>query len=405
MNKTLLTSIVFGLFAIGAAAQQKLPSQWEEKAVDNARQQMGLQIKAIESDQSGRVLNPVTVKADRNTTAYCRYDDWRSGFFPGSMWYLYELTGDESLVPLARKYTEAISEAQFLTWHHDIGFIINCSFGNGRRHVDRDEYEKVIVQAARSLCSRFRPGAGVIQSWNVDGNSWQAQRGWICPVIIDNMMNLELLFEATEITGDSTYYNVAVSHADRTMAEHFRPDGSCYHVIDYDPESGKVLHRNTAQGYADESAWSRGQSWAVYGFTVCYRKTGDRKYLDQAVATLSFMKNHASLPSDGIPYWDMDAPGIPDEPRDVSSAAVLASSLYELCGYSVENPKEYRQLADRIMMSLASDEYTAKPGENGRFILMHSVGSIPHKSEIDVPLNYADYYYLEALLRRRNLDK
>lgn len=405
MNKTLLTSLISGLLAVGAAAQPNQSDKWADRAVDNAREQIGLQIQAIEKDQSGRILNPVTVKTDGATTAYCGYADWRSGFFPGSVWYLYELTGDESLVPLARKYTEAIREAQSLTWHHDIGFIINCSFGNGRRHVDRDEYEKVIVQAAKSLCTRFRPGAGVIQSWDVVGNSWQAKRGWRCPVIIDNMMNLELLFEATEITGDSTYYNIAVSHADRTMAEHFRADGSCYHVIDYDPESGKVLNRNTAQGYADESAWARGQSWAIYGFTVCYRKTGDRKYLDQAVRTLEFMKNHPSFPSDCIPYWDMDAPGIPDEPRDVSSAAVLASSLYELCGYPVPDPQGCRDLADRIMKSLASDEYTAKPGENGRFILMHSVGSIPHDSEIDVPLNYADYYYLEALLRRRNLDK
>lgn len=400
-----MTTLISAFLLGSVSLEAKSPSKWEKEAVRNAREQMGLQIQAIENDRSGKVLNPVTTKLNRYATAYCGYEDWRSGFFPGSVWYLYELTGDRSLLPLAQKYTEAIKDAQNLTWHHDIGFIINCSFGNGRRFVKEDEYNNVLVQAAKSLCTRFRPGAGIIQSWNVTGNSWQAKRGWTCPVIIDNMMNLELLFEATKISGDSTFYKVAVSHADRTMAEHFRPDGSCYHVIDYDAETGKVLHRHTAQGYAHESAWSRGQSWAIYAYTMCYRETGNPKYLDQAVKTFRFMKNHPAMPADCIPYWDMDAPDIPYEPRDVSTAAVIASALYELSTYPVENPKECRDYADRIMKSLASADYTAKPGENGRFILMHSVGSIPHNNEIDVPLNYADYYYLEALLRRRNLDR
>ena len=218
-------------------------------------------------------------------------------------------------------------------------------------------------------------------------------------------MNLELLFEATKLSGDSTFYNVAVAHADRTLQEHFRPDGSCYHVIDYSIEDGTVRHRQTAQGYADESAWARGQAWAIYGYTVCFRETKDRKYLDQALKTFEFMKNHKNMPADLVPYWDLDAPNIPNEPRDASSASVIASALYEICTYPVENPQSYKEYADKIMESLATADYTAPLGENGRFLLMHSVGSIPHNSEIDVPLNYADYYYLEALKRKIDLEK
>lgn len=408
MKRLLLSAGIAALLAAACTTSGtdsgNAATDWQTAAVNNAREQMGLQIAAIEADTSGRILNPVTTARNRFSTQYCGFEDWRSGFFPGSMWYLYELTGDSTLLPLAKKYTEAIAEAQYLTWHHDIGFIINCSYGNGRRFLPEAGYDTVLVNAAKSLVSRFRPGAGIIQSWNVTGNSWQAKRGWKCPVIIDNMMNLELLFEATKLTGDSTYYNVAVSHANTTMKEHFRPDGSCYHVIDYDPETGEVLHRQTAQGYADESIWSRGQSWAVYGYTMCYRETGDKRYLDQAIKTFDMMRNHENMPEDLIPYWDMTAPDIPNEPRDASTAAVIASALYELSTYPVENPQQYVDYADRIMQSLGTSEYTAAPGENGRFILKHSTGSIPHNSEVDVPLNYADYYYLEALKRKRDLE-
>jgi uncharacterized protein YyaL (SSP411 family) len=218
------------------------------------------------------------------------------------------------------------------------------------------------------------------------------------------MMNLELLFEATKLSGDSTYYKVAVAHADRTLQEHFREDGSCYHVIDYSLKDGSVRNRHTAQGYAHESAWSRGQGWAIYGYSVCYRETGDKKYLDQALKTFNFMKNHKRMPADLVPYWDMDAPNIPNEPRDASSAAVIASALYEISTYNLPDAASYKEYADKIMESLASPNYTAALGENGRFILMHSVGSIPHNNEIDVPLNYADYYYLEALKRKMDIE-
>lgn len=347
--------------------------------------------------REGKVRIPKTIdKLGR--MVYIPIDDWCSGFFPGSLCYLYQLTNDKSWLLQSKRFTEALDSIQYLTWHHDVGFMIGSSYLNIYRLNPNKAYKKAIIQTAKSLCTRFRKKAGVIQSWNVD-RGWQSKRGWTCPVIIDNMMNLELLFEATRLSGDSTYWKVAVSHANKTLENQFRKDGSCYHVVDYDPNNGAVLHRQTAQGYADNSAWARGQAWAVYGYTVCYRYTHDRKYLDQAVKTLNFVMQNPNLPEDLIPYWDFDAPNIPNEPRDVSSAACIASALYEMNNYLPDNG--YTSLADRIIRSLSSPEYRAPLGKNGCFLLMHSVGSIPHNNEIDVPLNYADYYFLEALTRRK----
>lgn len=347
-----------------------------------------------EMEAQGRILSPRT--ANKETTVYTSFEDWTSGFFPGTLWYLYRLTGKDKWKKEAEKYTEALENIQYLTSHHDIGFMIGCSYGNGYRTGLHREYVPVIIQAARSLSTRFRPGAGILQSWNVSGG-WQSQRGWTCPVIIDNMMNLELLFMATELSGDSTFSRIAVSHADHTLANHFRPDNSCYHVVDYDPETGTVLHKETAQGYAHESTWARGQAWALYGFTVCYRYTHTPAYLKKAEEIAACILSHPRLPADLIPYWDFDAPGIPDEPRDASAAAIIASALYELSDYSQQ---DYTPVADKILHNLSTPSYSAYSRKNGNFLLMHSVGSIPHNSEIDQPLVYADYYYLEALTRK-----
>jgi rhamnogalacturonyl hydrolase YesR len=357
--------------------------------------QQKLQVEAIE--QSGKVLNPRTVVNGK--VKYIRMEDWTSGFYPGTMWYMYELTDDTTWRTYARKYTQSIDSVKFLTWHHDVGFMIECSFGNGFR-LGEEAYKEVILEAAKSLSTRFRPIAGIFQSWNVD-KGWQSERGWECPVIIDNMMNLELLFNATRLSGDSTFYKMAVSHADQTIKDHYRPDYSCYHVVDYSLADGSVRNRHTAQGYAHESSWARGQSWGIYGFTVAYRETRDPKYLQQAQKAFNFVINHPNFPADFIPYWDFNAPNIPEEPRDASAAAIMASALYELSTY--ENGEFYKAWADKIMSSLGSPAYRAKLGENGNFLLMHSVGSIPHGAEIDVPLNYADYYFLEALLRKKKL--
>ncbi|MDR2918063.1 MAG: glycoside hydrolase family 88 protein [Tannerella sp.] len=399
MMKYLATLVLATGFLVSCGGGEKT-KDFVTGNIEFAHAQVGKAIDVIEA--SGKVLNPTTLKPD-GSVYYCDYTDWRSGFFPGTVWYLYELTGDETLLPLAQKYTEAIEDVKNLTWHHDVGFMVYCSFGNGLRITGDPAYKEVVIEAAKSLSTRFRPIAGIIQSWDVV-KGWQSQRGWECPVIIDNLMNLELLFNATRLSGDSSFYHIAVSHADRTMVEQFRPDGSCYHVIDYSLEDGSVRNRHTAQGYAHESAWSRGQAWAIYGYTICYRETGDKKYLDQAVKAFEFMKNHKNMPEDLIPYWDMDAPEIPNELRDASAASCIASALYELSTMDVPDPAGYKAYADKIMTSLASPGYRAEAGTNGNFVLMHSVGSIPHNAEIDVPLNYADYYFLEAIKRKRDLE-
>lgn len=395
-KKTIVSFILAGLVLPGLSGCAGSSNEQEELVVDNvvnAASQYALMAKA--ADENGGKL-PGYTKA-KGEVVYINPADWRSGFFPGSLWYLYKLSNDEKWKSLAEKYTEKLEEIQYLTNHHDVGFMIGCSYLNGLRFAGIKEYAPVIVQTAKSLSTRFRPNAGVIQSWDVTGG-WQSKRGWECPVIIDNMMNLELLFEATALSGDSTYYNIAVSHADRTLENHFRNDNSCYHVVDYDLESGTVRSRQTAQGYADESAWARGQAWAIYGYTMCYRYTHNPEYLKQACNVYEFIFTHKNLPQDLIPYWDFDALNIPKEPRDVSAAAVIASALYELYTYAPE--QKYKETADRIVQTLSTPAYRAEVGTNGNFILMHSVGSIPHNAEIDVPLNYADYYFLEALARK-----
>lgn len=396
-QSTFFIVLFLALFVFSnCTTQPKSTPNFVDENTQFAVAQQKLQVEAIE--KSGKVLNPRTVVNGK--VKYIRMEDWTSGFYPGTMWYMYELTGDSTWKTYARKYTEAIDSVKYLTWHHDVGFMIECSFGNGFR-LGEEAYKEVILEAAKSLSTRFRPIAGIFQSWNVD-KGWQSERGWECPVIIDNMMNLELLFNATRLSGDSTFYKMAVSHADQTIKDHYRPDYSCYHVVDYSLADGSVRNRHTAQGYAHESSWARGQSWGIYGFTVAYRETRDPKYLQQAQKAFNFVINHPNFPADFVPYWDFDAPNIPEEPRDASAAAIMASALYELSTY--ENGEFYKAWADKIMASLGSPAYRANLGENGNFLLMHSVGSIPHGAEIDVPLNYADYYFLEALLRSKKLE-
>ena len=365
-----------------------------EETVSFAAEQYSRMLDKVE-DSAG-IVNPKSIIDGK--MKYIPPQEWTSGFFPGSLWYLYELTGDDKWKPMAVKYTEALDTIQYYTGNHDVGFMIYCSYGNGLRLAGTEAYKEVILNAAKSLSTRYIPEAGIIQSWNANKS-----KDWECPVIIDNMMNLELLFEATKLSGDSSFYRIAVTHADNTIRNHYRPDYSTWHVIDYSKSDGSVRHRNTHQGYSDESAWARGQSWGIYGYILCYRETGDRKYLDQAEKALSFIANHPNYPEDGVPYWDYDAPDIPHTYRDASAGAILASALYELSTYS--DKMDYKAWADTIVASLASPAYRTPLGENGDFLLMHSVGSLPHNSEVDVPLNYADYYFLEALKRKRDLEK
>lgn len=359
-----------------------------------AADQYGLLAQTIEDGTE--LLNPKSFI--NGEMKYIPPQEWTSGFFPGSLWYIYELTGDEKWKPLAVKYTEMLDTIQYYTDNHDVGFMIYCSYGNGLRLTGNQAYEDVVLNAAKSLITRYIPEAGIIQSWNANQS-----KDWECPVIIDNMMNLELLFNATKLSGDSSFYHIAVTHADNTMKNHYRPDYGTWHVIDYSKEDGSVRHRNTHQGYADESTWSRGQSWGVYGYVLCYRETNDRKYLDQAEKALDFIAHHPNYPEDGVPYWDYDVPEIPNTYRDASAGSILASALYELSTYS--DKRDYKAWADKIMNALSGPAFRAPLGENGNFILMHSVGSLPHNAEVDVPLNYADYYFLEALKRKKDLEK
>lgn len=379
------------LLSFGVAQAQKADVK---KAMLAAVKQTDVLIKNVDSARKikPKQVSPRTVENGQFKMVVSR--DWTSGFFPAQLWFYYAYTKDKKYLELAKKYTEDIKIEQFNKGTHDLGFMIYCPFGNGYKLTKDTAYKAVIIQAAKSLSTRFNAKSGVIKSWDHNGDKWKF------PVIIDNMMNLELLFEATKFTGDSSFYKIAISHADQTMKNHYRADFSSYHVIDYDTVSGNVRNKLTAQGYANESAWARGQAWGLYGYTLCYRYTKNAAYLAQADAIANFILSSKITPADGIPYWDYNDPQIPNVSRDASAAAITASSLYELAKYSKES-KKYKAAADKILLSL-STKYTSAPGANYGFLLEHSTGHRPAKSEIDVPINYADYYYIEALLRSKN---
>jgi len=324
--------------------------------------------------------------------------DWTSGFFPGTLWYLYEYTGDAKWRTAATDYTKRLESIRNFNDNHDGGFMLYCSYGNALRLAPDPAYRAVLMNGSRALSTRYSPKVGLIRSW--DFGTWKY------PVIIDNMMNLEVLCWASKASGDGSFEQIAVSHADKTMTNHFRPDASSYHVVDYDPETGAVRDKQTHQGFSDPSAWSRGQAWALYGYTMMFRETGNANYLEQAKKIAGFIMNHPRLPADKIPYWDFDAPDIPDAPRDASAAAIMASASIELSGMVEEKfGRQCLDLARQQLLSLSSPAYLAKVGANGGFLLKHSTGHKPKRSEVDVPLNYADYYFLEALLRYRALGR
>lgn len=324
--------------------------------------------------------------------------DWCSGFFAGTLWQMYQYSHELYWRENAVSNTWLIESAKWHRGTHDLGFMIGDSFGKAYQLTEEQSYRDVMLQAARTLCTRFSPKVGCIRSWDHNADKWKF------PVIIDNMMNLEMLFESYLLTGDKSFYDIAVSHANVTMKNHFREDYSSFHVVDYDPVTGVVRSRVTHQGYSDDSFWSRGQGWALYGYTMCYRYTHDRRYLEQAMNVAKFLFSLKNMPEDGIFYWDMKDPAIPDAPRDASSAALVASAFYELQGYvDAELGKQYKAYADKIVNSLI-DHYQAPVGSNQGFLLLHSTGHKPGNSEIDVPINYADYFYMEALQRKALID-
>jgi unsaturated chondroitin disaccharide hydrolase len=364
----------------------------------NVRKQMALAARQYEQMLAAHPDTTKTVQSFNPNGTYKNMPThwWCSGFFGGSLWYLYEYTKDKRWKEAAHVWSMAVQKEQYNTGTHDLGFMLYCPFGNGYRLTGNPVYKKIMLRGAQSLATRFDPDKGVIKSWNKF-----AQYDY--PVIIDNMMNLEFLFWAARESDNKKFYSICISHADSTLKNHFRPDYSSYHVLCYG-QGGEVLVKKTFQGASDQSAWARGQAWGLYGFTTMYRETKDKKYLDQALGIADFFIHHPNLPTDKIPYWDFNAPNIPNEERDASAGAVACSALLELAGYApVDKKKEYLQVAGEMLKSLSGPSYRTKLGESGNFLLKHSVGHKPGKSEIDVPLVYADYYFLEALMRYSKL--
>lgn len=410
--RTFITTILIAVIAIGC---QKDDYQWIKTGIERAQHQ--LMLTASELDGTGKLprsiwvgydfaklqeqlekeifvdsLRPQPAAEKLGRRRVCDIYDWTSGFFPGSLWYVYEFTGDEAVKAEAVKFTELLNPIRKYTGTHDLGFMMNCSYGNALRLSPSDTIPAVLVETADNLCSRFDEGVGCIRSWDFGH--------WNFPVIIDNMMNLDLLFSASKLTGNPYYKEIAIKHADTTMPNHFREDYTCWHVVSYNND-GTVEMKETFQGKNHDSSWARGQAWAVYGYTATYRETGDRKYLDFAINIADMIMSKVTT-EDAIPYWDYDAPVLADTPRDASAAAVTACGLLELSTFAPDGQK-YFDYAEKILKSLSSDAYLAAPGENQGFVLMHSTGSLAHGSEIDVPLNYADYYYLEGLQRYMGL--
>lgn len=329
------------------------------------------------------------VKEALGTRRYCTsIYDWTSGFFPGNLWLAYQITGKETLKDAAVHFTNFLYPVKEYTGTHDIGFMMNCSYGNACRLAPADSVKQALVQTADNLCSRYDARIGCIRSWNFGR--------WNFPVIIDNMMNLDLLFYVSHLTGDNRYKEIALQHARVTRQHQFREDYTSYHVVSYNSD-GSVEEKCTHQGKNDESAWARGQAWGVYGYTSCYRESKDTAFLHQAEHIADMIMARVKT-DDAIPLWDYDAPDTPQTPRDASAASITASALVELSTF-VPDGQKYLDYAEKLLRSLSSDAYLAKAGTNRGFILMHSVGSLPNGSEIDTPLNYADYYYLEALAR------
>ena len=331
---------------------------------------------------------------DDGETLFVPPSDWTSGFFPGTLWYLYEYSTDPVLKDLALHFTQLLEYQKSNTSTHDLGFMIMNSYGHAYRLTGEESLKPVILDTADTLAKRFNPNTGCTRSW--DFGTWKS------PVIIDNLMNMELLYWSGAIANKPSQIAVANSHMDTTLRNHFRPDGSSYHLVDYDPQTGDVLKRQTVQGYADESSWARGQGWALYGYAMGYRFTKNPLYLEQAQRIADFILNHKNMPSSLIPPWDFDVPMAMSAPRDSSAAAIYASAFLELSDYVQDDRRaKYISAADTILKALSSNSFRAKRvGELGGFLLDHAVGWMSGNGDVDRPVIYGDYYYIEALVRR-----
>ncbi len=370
-----------------------------DEALDYCGAQVHRTLAQLERDSMDYSMMPRNIAAT-DTVWHCRKstcDEWCAGFWPGVLWYEYEATRDEKIKEQAEKFTASLEYlSRTPAFDHDLGFLMFCSYGNGYRLTGNPKFRDVILATADTLATLYNPHVGTILSWPRNVEMLGGHN-----TIMDNMINLEMLFWAAKNGGDRKLYDIAVKHAETTMRHHFRPDYSCYHVAVYDPETGAFIKGMTHQGYADDSMWARGQAWAIYGYTMVYRETRDPKFLDFACKVTDVYLNR--LPEDYVPYWDFDDPTIPDAPRDASAASVVASALLELQGYcDSDKGRSYRDAAEKMLASLGSPSY--RSGDKRPSFLDHSTGHHPAGSEIDASIIYADYYYIEALLRLRKLN-
>lgn len=396
MIKRLIIILLSTYLLIGCSMQKKLKNTVLSKKLNGVLLQSSEQYKSLmKSTPEGSL--PRT--CEKGAVQYTASDGWVSGFFPGTLLRLYQYTKDSNLLNEALRRMNLLEKEQYNKNTHDLGFMMYCSFGNALSIAPNKGYDSILINSARSLSTRFNPVVGCIRSWNSDPAHFV--------VIIDNMMNLDLLMYAFRQTHDSAFYNIAVTHANTTMKNHFRPDYSTYHVVDYNPITGAVQEKRTHQGAANESAWARGQAWGLYGYTMMYRETADKKYLDLAQHIAGFILNNRNMPADKIPYWDFNSPDIPNTFRDASAAAIISSALIELADYTTNAVKkrEYQKVAAVILQNLSGPPYKTEGDEGCGFLLKHSVGHMPNKSEIDVPLSYADYYFVEAAMRYLGLLK
>lgn len=307
------TGLVSLLVVCGACSQTPQKVDVIKDSFDFAGQQLKYAFTQIDSVNAAvseeapkkKLVSPRTI-ADDGSFKMVASRDWTSGFFPGELWYMYEYTQDDYWKQKAEDFTAPIEDQKTNGGTHDMGFKMYCSFGNGYRLTKDAAYKDILLESAATLITRYKPTIGCIRSWDHSRDKWE------CPVIIDNMMNLELLYWAFKETGDSVYYNIATNHARTTMKNHFRDNYSSYHVIDYDTITGNVLHKHTHQGYNHESAWSRGQAWGLYGYTMCYRETKLPEFLTQAENIANYIFTNPTMPDDMIAYWDFDAPEIPE---------------------------------------------------------------------------------------------
>ncbi len=388
LRKCITTFIL--LVVIANLPNQYLSAQTININTDTVFYTAILKYKAMISDFTVSDKYPRSVDEDGNLIMVGP-SDWTSGFFPGILWYLYEYSNDEYWKNMAIKFTDPLEDQKLRTDTHDLGFILYCSFGNGYKLTADTVYANILLEATDSLLTRFNENVSCIRSWD-----WGL---WEFPVIIDNMINLEILYWVGKYSNDDDITEKANRHAFTTLENHFRVDNSSYHVVNYNATTGIPISKETHQGYSDESAWARGQSWGLYGFTFCYRETQEPEFLDQAKKIAKFIISN--LPSDTIPYWDFSRQEIEGEPRDASSAAITASALLEL--YHLTDSSYYLENAEKLLYKLCTNEYLSyEINANGNLLLKHSTGNKPANSEIDVGINYADYYFIEALLRYRN---